>query len=63
MVQIDIYVHADRDRLYEVGELMGFTGEVLRLFSFTCCEVKLTVDVDEQTGNSQIIAVDDCKIP
>lgn len=58
MMTRTIYLHADKDSMWEAGEDMGFTGEVLRMFSFTCCEVELEVEVDEKTGSSRIIKVD-----
>lgn len=58
MIQTDIYVHSSRDLMYEKGEKLGLTGEALRLFSYVGCEVKLTINVDEKTGDAVIVAVE-----
>lgn len=43
--------------MYDKGLELGLTGEALKLFSYTACEVMLTVDVKDD-GNSTITAVD-----
>jgi hypothetical protein len=62
MIQTDIYVHSSRDSMYEKGEKLGLTGEALKLFSYVGCEVKLTINVDEKTGDAVIVAVDGRKL-
>lgn len=59
MAKTDVYVHGSKDEMWEKGEELGLTGDALRMFSYTATEVKLTIDVDEKTGESTIIAVDD----
>ena len=59
MIKTDIYVHSSRDSMWEKGEQLGLTGEALKLFSFVGCEVKLTIEVDEKTGDAVIVAADD----
>ena len=59
MIRTDIYVHSSRDSMWEKGEQLGLTGEALKLFSFVGCEVKLTIEVDEKTGDAVIVAADD----
>jgi hypothetical protein len=44
--------------MYNHGLSIGLTGDALDNFRFTCNEVELTVDVNEQTGTSVIVAVD-----
>lgn len=58
MIRADIYVHSSRDSMWNKGEQLGLTGEALKLFSFVGCEVKLTIEVDETTGDAVIVAVD-----
>lgn len=58
MIRADIYVHSSRDSMWNKGEQLGLTGESLKLFSFVGCEVKLTIEVDETTGDAVIVAVD-----
>jgi hypothetical protein len=45
--------------MWDKGEKLGLTGEALKLFSYVGCEVKLTVEVNEETGDAVIVAVDD----
>mgnify|MGYP006977224197 FL=1 len=45
--------------MWEKGEKLGLTGDALKLFSYVGCEVKLTIDVDEKSGDAVILAVDD----
>jgi len=59
MIRTDIYVHSSRDSMWEKGEQLGLTGEALKLFSYVGCEVKLTIEVDEKTGDAVIVAADD----
>lgn len=53
-----IYLHADRDSLWEKGERLGLAGEALRMFSFTACEVEVGIDVNMETGESTIVTLD-----
>ena len=62
MIRTDIYVHSSRDSMWNKGEQLGLTGEALKLFSFVGCEVKLTIEVDEKTGDVVIVAVDGRKL-
>ena len=59
MIRTDIYVHSSRESMWEKGEKLGLTGDALKLFSYVGCEVKLTIDVDEKSGDAVILAVDD----
>lgn len=62
MIRTDIYVHSSRDSMWNKGEQLGLAGEALKLFSFVGCEVKLTIEVDETTGDAVIVAVDGKKL-
>jgi len=44
--------------MWDKGQQLGLTGEALKLFSFVACEIELTIDVDEKTGDAVIVAVD-----
>ena len=56
-MKVDIYVHADKDSVAELGEQLGFSGDTWRLFRFLGSEHKMTYEVDE-TGFGTLIAVD-----
>ena len=61
-MKIDVYVHSSRDSMFEQGEKLGFTGEILSMFSYAASEVKLTMEVDETTGLATIVMVDDRQV-
>lgn len=57
-MNVNVYLHNSKENMWETGETLGLTGEALRLFIYACVEVKITLRVDEQTGEAKIIAVD-----
>jgi len=57
-MQTKVYVHGSKESMREHGREIGLTGEALNMFAYTGYEIELTVDVNEQTGESTIIAVD-----
>jgi phosphoribosyl-AMP cyclohydrolase len=61
-MRVIVYLHASRETMWEKGEALGLTGEALSMFSFACYEVKVDLDVDQNTGVATIIAVDDRKL-
>lgn len=58
-MRTDIYVHRDKDANWELAEKLGMSPDAARNFSYTCLEIKVTLDVDLQTGDSVIVAVND----
>ncbi len=58
MKRVVVYVHGSRDSMYEQGEELGLIGEALRMFSFAASELKLDLEVNEVTGEAEIVAVD-----
>lgn len=58
-MRTDIYVHRDKDANWELAEKLGMSEDASRNFSYTCLELKVTIEVDLETGNSEIIAVND----
>lgn len=57
-----IYLHSTKESNRDVGQELGLTGEALNGFMYACYEVKLTLEVDEVTGDSVITHVDDRKV-
>ncbi len=57
--RVKIFLSADRDRLFEIAKEVGLApgSEAERLFSYTCCEVAVILDVDLKTGGSKVIAI------
>lgn len=58
-IRTDIFVHTSKESNFELGERLGLTGEALQNFKYACYEVKLSVDVDMETGDVEIVEVDD----
>lgn len=58
-MRLTVFLHSSKDSMYDAGYKLGLRGEALRLFSFTCYEVKIELEVDTETGNSKIVKVDD----
>lgn len=54
----DIYLHCSKEKMLDLAEQLGFKADKARLFSFTACEVKLTLEIDPETAKSEIVAVD-----
>lgn len=58
MIRTDIYIGSSKESMWNKAVELGLSGEALMSFRYACCEVKLTIDVDEQTGDAVIVAVD-----
>jgi hypothetical protein len=56
---IDIYVHKNKEDIWDKAEELGLQGQAKKDFMYALTEVKLTLEVDMDTGKSEIIAVDD----
>lgn len=54
-----IYLHANRDAVFEKGVALGLSGEALKRFSFAGYEVKVGLVVDPATGDAIISTIDD----
>jgi hypothetical protein len=48
--------------MWEVGEKLGLSEEILHVFKHTACEVKLKIKVNTETGYSEIIECNDHKL-
>jgi hypothetical protein len=59
---VDVYLHADRETMYQKGETLGLTGEALRVFSFTGYEEKITYAVDMETGATVPVTLNDMEL-
>lgn len=53
-----IYLHSSKESNYEHGERLGLKGEALNMFMYGCYEVAVEVEVNESTGETEIISVD-----
>lgn len=59
---VTVFVHSDKETMYEKGEEIGLDGPALREFTYALYEVKIDIEVDTKTGKTVIVAVDDRKV-
>jgi len=59
MIKTKVYVHGTKESMYDKGVELGLTGEALDNFKYTGYEVELEIEVNKETGDSTIIAVND----
>ena len=52
-----VYLHGDKEYMYDKGVELGLSGEALRTFSYSCYEVEVTLNVNEKTGYAEIFQV------
>lgn len=52
------YVHSSKETMRELGTRLGLKGQALDYFMFALCEVKLGIEVNDQTGDAVIVSVD-----
>lgn len=56
--RVVIYLHGSKEYAYEKGVELGLRGKPLDAFIWAGCEVRLTVEVNED-GKARIVEVDD----
>lgn len=52
-----IYLHTDRETMYDISVELGLNNEALRKFLYCCYEVGVEVAVDNETGNVDILGL------
>ncbi len=57
-MKLTAYIHATKESMRELGEKNGLKGQALDFFSYACCEVNVTLDVDELSGRAVIVEID-----
>jgi len=57
-MKTDIYLNSTKESNYNKGKELGLKGKALDYFLHALCEVEITVDVNENTGEATIIKVD-----
>jgi hypothetical protein len=60
---IRAYVHADKGKMWELGEKHGLTGDALLMFRHALTELVITLEVIPETGVASIVAVDGIPVP
>lgn len=53
-----VYLNADKGSMRSLGVLLGISREKLTYFSFSLCELKCTIEVNTETGESTLTHVD-----
>ena len=57
-----VYSHTTNERMREIGEKVGLTGDALNLFRFALNEVKFELEISED-GTAAIVSVNDMLLP
>ena len=58
----DIFVHTSKEYMWDKGMEIGLSQDQLNIFMYVGYEVRLTIEVDENTGDAVIVAVDGRKL-
>lgn len=56
------YAHSSEEKMFEIGQKVGLTGEPLEKFKFALNEVKFELEIDEE-GLATIVSVDGKLLP
>jgi len=59
---VKVYVYGNDDSLWDKGVEIGLSYEATKMFSHTCDEFELTLELDEKTGISKVIEIDGRKV-
>ena len=57
MVQRTLYLHADRDSMWEQADELGLSEDAARKFSCALYEVEFDVVVDRRTGEVTVLSI------
>lgn len=60
--EFTVYLHSSKEYMNGIGEELELTGDALYEFMFTCYEVKLTMNLNTDTGETTITKVNDIKL-
>lgn len=52
------YVHSSKESMTDLGVRLGLKGQALDYFKYACLEVRLGIEVNDETGDAVIISVD-----
>lgn len=50
-----IYLHTDRETMYDISVELGLNNEALRKFLYCCYEVGVEVSINTETGDTEIV--------
>jgi hypothetical protein len=62
MKKITIYVHTDKESSWQAGKKAGLKGEALEMAKYLGYEHAMKYEVDETTGEANLISVDGRKL-
>lgn len=55
---IEMYLHGSKEASWQLAEEMGLSETASKNFAYALYEVKLDVELDTETGDTRIVAVD-----
>lgn len=55
---VEVYLHCDRDTMYNIGDKLGLTGDALKDFENSLHEVQLTLEVNMVNGGIKMLKID-----
>jgi len=55
---IYMYLNSDKDSNYEIGKELGLSDEAMEKFKYALYEVQVEVEVNTETGETEIIGFD-----
>ena len=54
----EVYLHGDKGSMWDKGHQIGLKGSALDMFRHACTEIRLTLEVDMDTGMAEITHLD-----
>jgi len=58
-VKTVVYLHSDKESMYEHGQELGIKDKALNEFCYCCYEVGIHIEVDTKTGKYKILKAKD----
>lgn len=56
-----IYLHSNKEAMYNIAQELGLSEEASKNFKYACYEVAIELEVNRQTGEAKIVAVNGVK--
>lgn len=53
-----LYAHGSKPSNYDLGDVLGITGEAANVFAYSLYEVAFDCIVDTETGEIEIVSID-----
>lgn len=62
MERVKVYLHSNKEEMYDIGYKLGMRDEVLHRFQGALYEVEFTLGVNLKTGKAIILEVEGIKL-